>query len=222
MSNLVIREEFKKMASPALLEAIEAVQETLASIETPRIPKIHFKDAFTLADGEKTVESFEATILFVKNSNYYYEGRYNAADPKPPVCASSDGLLPDYGEKIQHDNCKECPRNKYREDGSGKECRNKKVLYVRLGSAIIPKRLSIPPTSIKYINNYLLNLASIGKQYASVVTKFEVFKTDLSQSHTNIKLTKAKDLTKEETGDSKVIREVWMNMFRGKSNEEEE
>lgn len=221
MSNLVLSKEVKSMASPALLESIDAVAETLASVENPRIPNIHFKDAFTMSDGEKPVESFEATILFVKNANFYYEGRYNANNPTPPACASSDGIYPDYGEKLQHDNCKDCPRNKYKEDGSGKECRNKKVVYVRIGSAIIPKKLSIPPTSIKFMNNYLLNLASTGKQYSSVVTRFEAFKVDQAQSHMNVKLTALASLTKEETQDNRVLKDVWMNMFKGEKNEEE-
>ena len=215
MTQLILTDETKALASVAMLEAVEALQENLESVEDPRPPKIKFKEGFTLAEGENHLAEFEAIIVFAKNANAWYQGKYDPRDPQPPDCASSDGKVPDRGEEKQAESCKVCPRNEFKKDGSGKDCKNMKVLFLLQPGGIIPKTLSIPPTSLKAVNNYLMNLAASGVAYHQVLTSFEAWKQDDKQTHYNIKLTKVEVLPEDAAKDAKFIKAAWNTMMRG-------
>ena len=91
-----------------------------------------------------------------------------------------DGVVPD--ESIDKPVSKVCKGCKMAEFGtnqmkSGKACRNLKPMYMLLGDdAIMPRQLTITPTSLKAANQYLLDLTERGFSYRKVKTKVEAFK----------------------------------------------
>lgn len=215
MTDLMLTDEdVKALASEALQKRMGAIMKTLESVENASLPKIHFKSGFRLSEDGDEVKSFQAIIVYAKNSNAWYKGSYDPRSPAPPSCASSNGLKPTHGDEIQADSCKKCPRNSFR-DGK-KDCKNMKVLFLRFKGGLFPKMLSIPPTSIKSVDNYLMHLVEhIGKSYTEVLTKFEVFKKDPKQTHYNIRLSFVEPLDENEAKDTMFIEYKWSDYMKG-------
>lgn len=224
MSNLVIRDDVRALASPAMLEAVDALRENLATVENPQLPKIHFKDGFTMNEGEKTIYEFNGIILFAKNQNAFYLKPYNPSNTQPPDCFSPDGITPTQGVAIQAQSCvanlqpdgtrKLCPHNEFGSSptGNGKRCKNMKVIYLVQEGEILPRVVTIPPTSLEAVNKYFGSLSS--KPYWKVLTKFEAYKKDAKQTHYNIKLVKVSDLNEVQSNDAKFVRSVWEEFMR--------
>ena len=221
MSNLVKFDDIKHLASPMLVDTFEGIAETLESVESMEMPRVGFKDCFTLPD-ESEVQTLEGVILHVRKANAYFSGPYNPSEAVAPDCGSSDGIKPDQGESIQHTDCKTCPRNQFgsSKTGAGKACKNMKVVYLRLNNGLFPTSLTVPPTSIRAVDSYLMNLASQGTPMNAVLTKFELWKKDKHQTHKNISLTMVTSLENDALKDAKFLREYWHEHMKGKPNEQ--
>lgn len=117
--------------------------------------RISTKDKqFTLPDGSNRGSSLEVLILAVAYSNSYYEGQYDAMNPKPPSCfaigKSETGMVPDSSvENPKSTECDLCEQNQFGSSGRGKACKNTVKLL-----CIVPEydkmvSLHIPPTGMK-------------------------------------------------------------------------
>lgn len=124
-----------------------------------------------------------------KVSRTFYEGTYDPENVAPPVCWSSDGVMPDAGvEEPQHTECASCPQNiKGSGQGDSRACRFSQRLAVQLvgdptGDVY---QLSLPAQSIfgkgdndqMPFQQYVKLLVSNGRSINHMVTEIS-FDTD--------------------------------------------
>lgn len=99
--------------------------------------------------------------------------------------------------------CATCPMNVFGSSttgsGNGKACKEQMQVYLLQEEAVLPIQLSLPPTSLRGWKKYMTRLASKGKSYMAVVTKFglEVEKGG-GQTYSVVVPSKVRDLEPEE------------------------
>lgn len=118
----------------------------------------------------------DVIVVASVHSNLFYEGKFDPDNPTNPVCFaySEDGnnMAPHpEASKPQHENCTDCPHNKWKSDpdgGKGKACKNVRTLAVipadtkaeELPTAEIAI-LRPPVTSIKNWQMYVQKVAAL-------------------------------------------------------------
>lgn len=149
-------------------------------IRFPQIQIMHQSEMFKMPSGEM-VKDFIGIILDMNNANAYWEKTISEIGlGLPPDCFSLDGLVPSQdSEKIQIESdrggCKACPRNQFKSDGKrGKACKNMKRVHILIGDELLPYRLTIPPTGLAAINDYVVFCRSKPVPYQLAYTKFSV------------------------------------------------
>lgn len=108
-------------------------------------------------DNPDMVKELVGVILHHHPVNAYWENKYSGAN-EAPDCASLNGKVGIVRETGEKRNCEGCPYNQFAEDGSGKPCKNTHRLYILREGNPIPLILTLPPTSLKFLRDY------IGKQ----------------------------------------------------------
>jgi hypothetical protein len=204
----------KLPVSAVLLERISEVQENLDAVEEFKIPRIRMTSGGAeITEGEDPVSEIEGIILYAKKTNVYYAKPFNPADVNPPDCFSLDGNMPDASIKApQNATCKGCPKAEFGTNsmGSGKACRNLKPLYLLTGEgAIMPRQLTISPTSLKAANAYIMDLTAAGHNYRKVRTKIEFFKENAKDTYMKAKFKKVGTLSEQEKVDVDLLLSMW-------------
>lgn len=168
---------------PEGMEDIFEISNNLEGV-TPRLPQIeiaHTVQLFIMPDDSK-VEIFEGIIVDQQATNSYWIDKIKPGeDPKPPTCYSMDAIVPaPEAEFPQAEKCKMCPMNQYDsdEDGKGKACKNMKRLHILIEGSVLPRRLTVPPTSLKSTEEYLTILLDMGLSYRAVLTRFSLEKIE--------------------------------------------
>jgi len=121
-------------------------------------------------EGDVNVDHFDAVILYWKDVRLYWASEFTGAG-SPPDCLSNDGLT---GRGNPGGVCARCPNAQFGSaaNGVGQACKQCRQLFVLLPDDRLPRLLSVPPTSLKPVRQYFLRLASAGRPYHSVVTRF--------------------------------------------------
>lgn len=173
---------------PAELQE-ELEQESADNLEgvQPRLPKVQMPTGnsrvFTLeqfGDEEEQLPKFEAVILYQSAAKAYWATPFGGESASVvPDCASHDGVKPSaqYND-LQADNCAECPHNRFGTgidaDGNktrGKACRDvKRVVLLKTDDTDVPYLLTLPPTSLRSFDDYMVHLRKEKRPYWSVVT----------------------------------------------------
>lgn len=173
---------------------------------TPRLPQIaiiHRGQMFVMPDESK-IDKFEGIILDQHSANAWWEQDMSASGGGSiPDCFSLDGITPDLTrEKVQAKLCRECKQNQFGSDlktGKGKACKNMKRLHVLMEGSLLPRRVTIPPSSIKKFEEYMTKLVDRGLNYAMLVTDFSLKKiVDKAFEYAEINLVVNRVLNKEE------------------------
>ena len=102
----------------------------------------------------ETAGELVGAILYHHPVNAYWIEKFSGGN-EPPDCFSMDGkqgVLRETGEII---NCADCPHNKFGSGGLGKSCKNVHRVYILREDNPIPIILSLPPTSLKYMRDYI-------------------------------------------------------------------
>ena len=101
------------------------------------------------------VQAIEGVILASHPTNVMWGKDFGHREPgELPVCRSMDGVngvILETGEVRQ---CASCPHNQFA-DGR-KACLNKKQLYIMREGDLVPMLFSLPPTSLKFFDKYLV------------------------------------------------------------------
>lgn len=171
----------------------------------PRLPQIsiiHRGQMFELPGGEKLGE-FEGVILDQHRANAWWEADISeSGGGSVPDCYSMDGVTPVDSEKRQSDKCAECRHNQFGSDRrgtGGKDCKNMKRLHIIMEDSTLPRRLTIPPTSIRKFDEYMTELVDRGLPYMTVITKFGLEKKiNKSFEYAEIKLQRDRVLSQDE------------------------
>lgn len=199
-------------------EVREILAENLDGI-VPEFPRIKFPSGGGIVfevPGEEdadTVKELIGVVVDQHSMNAYWATKYNG-EKNAPDCTSMDGKIgyaPE-GANVQwaggHNDCSTCPFNQYGtgtdQNGNptnGKACKNmKRVAMLREGE-ILPILITIPPTSTKPWNAYVVGLTSKLKRIYGVVTKIKLTKDKNAGGIEYSKgvFSKVKDITPEET-----------------------
>ena len=177
-TEIAVREDMEVAGIPDELAGIFSPKESMEGVEIrlPQIKILHQGKSFEMADGE-TVREFQGVILDVNNVNAYWKVSFQeSGGGTPPQCMSTNGARPDpMAEEMQSELCKPCKQNQFGSDGGrGKACKNMKRIHVLLEGQHFPNRLTVPPTSMKFVDQYLSLLLNKGTPYELVVTKFSL------------------------------------------------
>ena len=205
---------------PAEFADLFNVQDNISGIVKPRLPQIgilHTAQLFKF-DEETKIPKFEAIILHQNAANAWWERPLAPGEPpKMPDCFSMDGKTPVAQcepeqnnimccENRQSDYCVKdgmpyCKQNQFGSDektGKGKACKNMKRLLILIENNMLPKRLTITPTSIRNFEDYMTGLLDRGLPYNTVVTEFSLEeKRDGTNVYSIINF-KRKDVLKRE------------------------
>ncbi|MBO8158847.1 hypothetical protein [Thermosyntropha sp.] len=109
--------------------------------------------------------------------NAYWQNRYSGAN-NPPDCSSIDGKV-GVDQNGNRRSCNSCPNNNWgtAEDGRGKACKNMHRIYILREGEMLPLLLTLPPTSLKNLSDYLgLRIVSKGLRSYGVITKVSLKK----------------------------------------------
>ena len=162
---------------PADLSGKFDLEENLEGV-APRLPQIkimHQAQMFGMPGGEKLAE-FIGVVLDTNRINAWWEVSYEESGGGDiPDCFSHNGIdpAPSSGQK-QASSCMNCPHNEFGTKGRGKACKNMKRVHVIMPGQSFPYRLTLPPTNLEAIDEYIRDLTSAGKPYQLVVTKFSL------------------------------------------------
>lgn len=198
--------------SPELLERIKEVQENIDAVDTFKLPKIKLTSAgMELIEGEDAVQEIEGVIVHAKKTNVFYDKPYNPSDVSAPTCFSLDGMRPDSSvANPQHATCKGCPQAEFGTNTmkSGKACRNLKPFYLLLSDeSILPRQLTIAPTSLKAADRYLMDLTERGINYRKVKTKIVAYKENKGDTYCKLQFKMGEKLSAQRIKDVETIRE---------------
>ena len=151
----------------------------------PRLPMIgivHQGQLYVMPDESKIPE-FEGIILDTNRINAWWEKSFDeTGGGTPPDCFSMNGIDADQNSNMpQAALCRDCEKNKFKsaveKDGSqgdGKACKNMKRVHVVMEGEMLPHRMTLPPSSLKAIDDYISRLTSKGLPYQLVHTTFKL------------------------------------------------
>lgn len=166
-----LRNEFNLKAN------LEGVQPRL-----PQIGIVHQAQLYVFPD-ESQQKEFEGIILDTNRINAWWEKSFDeTGGGTPPDCFSMNGIECDQNSNMpQAALCRDCEKNKFgsavEKDGSkgkGKACKNMKRVHIMLEGEMLPHRMTLPPSSLKAIDDYISRLTSKGLPYQLVHTTFKL------------------------------------------------
>ena len=176
----LVKKQEMQVQIPEGMEDVFNITDNMEGV-VPRLPQIkiaHTAQMFKMPDEQK-VETFEGVILDQHPANAWWEPSEEEIGDKVrvPNCFSQDGISPMEGSDMpQADKCNGCPQNEYgtAEKGEGKACKNMKRFMVLQEGSLFPRRLTIPPSSLKSADLYMTSLVDRGLPYRCVVTEFKL------------------------------------------------
>lgn len=145
----------------ALAEAIAEEMDGLGTVPFDRvkIPSgggLAFEIPGEDEDNPETATELTGVILYHHPVNAYWKDKYNGSNEQPD-CASFDGKQGVDKETGCISNCADCRFNQFGsgEGGTGKACKNAHRIYILREGNPVPLILSLPPTSLKYMRDYI-------------------------------------------------------------------
>ena len=123
-----------------------------------------------LEEGEKAVKTIMGVIVYYRPGRAYWEKSMDDGGSGPPDCYSNDGLT---GIGAPSGDCAMCPFNQFESaaKGKGKACNERKLLFFMMPDSVMPRVVSLPPTSLGAFKKYLTRLTSGIVPYPAVVTE---------------------------------------------------
>lgn len=143
----------------ALAEAIAEEMDGLGSIpfDRVRIPSgggIAFEVPGEDEENPDSATELVGVILYHHPVNAYWKEKFTGGNEQPD-CSSYDGKQGVVRETGECKDCASCPYNQFGSDGAGKACKNVHRVYILREGNPIPLILSLPPTSLKYMRDYI-------------------------------------------------------------------
>lgn len=114
-------------------------------------------------------------------ANGYWAEEYSGKN-QPPDCSSMDGVNGAPGVNINgvvYKNCATCPMNQFGSDpkgGAGKACKNMHRIYLLREETVFPLLVTLPPTSLAAIKDYVRRLTNKLKRLSGVISKITLEK----------------------------------------------
>lgn len=176
MNEITTTQKFELAAADVdFKEVIESISEEMDGLGTIGFTKVNVPNGGVTefeVDGED-VKELVGVIVARVNENVYFDAPFGQGDGRP-ACSSADGIT-GYDRCGTAIPCKTCAMNQWGENG--KPCTNKVNLYLLQSGELMPIQLVLPPSSIKYLRDYVgKKLLSKGLRPANVVTRITLEK----------------------------------------------
>jgi len=153
----------------ALSEELDGLQLTFDRVKIPSGGGVAFEVPGDDPDSPDSVKELIGVIVDHHPVNAYWAVKYDGAN-NPPDCSSMDGRA---GVGDPGGTCKACPFNQFGSDGNGKACKNMHRVYILRENDTFPLLLTLPPTSLKNLSDYL-GKRIVGKGLRSYGVKTKV------------------------------------------------
>jgi len=198
------------LALPTREEIAEIFQENMEGIpfqcERVKIPS-GGGVAWEITDDDgntDTTKELLGVIIDHHPANGYWKEKFSGKN-QPPDCSSMDGVT-GTGININgavYKNCATCPLNQFGSDpdgGAGKACKNMHRVYLLREGTVFPLLITLPPTSLAAIKDYVRRLTNKLKRLSGVVTRItlEKDKNEGGIQYSKAVFSKAGELSKEE------------------------
>ncbi|MFA5636243.1 MAG: hypothetical protein WC977_10095 [Anaerovoracaceae bacterium] len=126
------------------------------------------------ADGEEETKTLDCILMVIQKVRQYYPGEFTG-ESIPPQCASPDGKV---GIGNPGGECATCQFSQWGSDTNNSQaCSERRHVLLLLPHSVLPYFLNVPPSSIKALKRYALQLAGSGRPYFSVRTQITLEKT---------------------------------------------
>jgi uncharacterized FlaG/YvyC family protein len=148
---------------------------TLDKVKIPAGGGLAFEVPGDDPDSPDTVKEIIGVIVDHYPLNSYWTEKYNGQNVAPN-CYSTDGRI---GIGQPGGECAKCPFNKFGsgDDGQSKACKNAHRLYILRSGELYPVVVTVPPTSLKPLSDYLAKrIVTKGLRSYGVVTKLTLKK----------------------------------------------
>lgn len=129
-------------------------------------------------DSPEIEKELIGVILYHHPVNAYWKEKFEGGNEQPD-CSSYDGKVGIDKETGECKDCASCPFNQFGsgENGSGKACKNVHRVYILREGNPVPLVLSLPPTSLKFMRDYIgKKILLKGMRCHQVVTKITLKK----------------------------------------------
>lgn len=140
----------------------EAVAEEMDGLGTIPFDRVKIPSGGGLAfeipgeeeDDTETAQELIGVILDHGPVNAYWANKF-AGGNEQPDCSSYDGKQGVDRITGEIKDCATCPYNQFGSDNAGKACKNVHRVYILREDNPVPLILSLPPTSLKYMRDYI-------------------------------------------------------------------
>lgn len=194
-TDLIKPAEYAALAIPQA-ELMEVIEENLAgqSIGEFDLDRIKIPSGGGMAWEVPTLEGVEprkeiyGVVTYWKEGRAYWPTKFEGGN-EPPACASPDGqFAPPTGEPgvevpTNEKNqfiCAQCPNAQFgtadKGEGRGQACKQTRQLFLLTPESLIPFVVSLPPTSVKAAQKFMLRLAGAGVKSSAIVVKITLEK----------------------------------------------
>jgi hypothetical protein len=148
---------------------------TLDKVKIPAGGGLSFEVPGDDPDSPDSVKEVIGVIIDHYPLNSYWTEKYNGQNVAPN-CYSTDSHI---GVGEPGGECAKCPFNKFgsADDGQSKACKNSHRLYILRSGEIYPVVVTVPPTSLKPLSDYLAKrIVTKGLRSYGVVTRLTLKK----------------------------------------------
>lgn len=122
-------------------------------------------------ENPESVSELIGILLYHHPLNFYWK-RELSSGSEPPDCISYDGITGVNRLMGEVRDCKTCAYNQFGSKDRGKACKNMQRLYFLRETSPVPVILTLPPTSLKHLRDYLAKQVLLkGLRSHEVVTK---------------------------------------------------
>lgn len=198
---------------------------------------------FQTSDGDVIKPGFEAVICVSQKARALWESKETKRIP--PLCQSNNGVVGYFDHSdpervkaalalsIKHPAlrvldaqsadgpfpCNTCPFAQWGSDlrgGSGQGCKSLRRLIVMIKGWTMPAILTVPPSSIKVLDQYLSARVQRGEPYFACWTRFDLSKetNKAGQTYAALRLSYASPLTQEEKYGVRDLRARYVQLVR--------
>lgn len=161
----------------AMAEELDGLQLSFPRVKIPSGGGLAFEVPGDDPENPDTEKEIVGVIVDHHPVNAYWADKY-AGGNNPPDCSSMDGKVGVNSDGNRRP-CNSCPNNEWGSDdeGRGKACKNMHRVYILREGEMLPLLLTLPPTSLKNLSDYLgLRVVSKGLRSYGVVTKVSLKK----------------------------------------------
>lgn len=159
----------------AFMEELDGLEFSFDRVKIPSGGGLAFEVPGDDADTPETATELIGVIVDHHPVNAYWRDRYDGQN-NPPDCASLDGKT---GQGQPGGTCLTCPMNQWGsgDGGRSKACKNMHRIYLMREGELFPLLLTLPPTSLRNLANYLAKrVVGKGKRSHEVITKITLKK----------------------------------------------